>query len=287
VKRYFQSVLSVLKADINLMTELKMMIEMLLVGGITGIVAALLVSIFALSTQKRALQQAQEIQRAWEHAQEARHQQWQTLQEQNMLALEQKLIKQIKELQYEWQIWEAKDAERTETLKRQYELATTEAHISYELARLPHVEDTPLTLDHQQRTTSNWQPPRLQGADLSHRNLSSRYLGYADLRDAQLVDVIFYMADLFRAWLAGANLTGADLSAANLTEADLRGAILTGANFQVADLNNTVLIGADLRGARNLSKEQILNTIYDDTTRFDDALASHLLHASNLQRRLG
>jgi uncharacterized protein YjbI with pentapeptide repeats len=151
---------------------------------------------------------------------------------------------------------------------------------------LPHVEDTPLTIGHQHPVTTHQQPPRLQGADLSQRNLSSRYLGYADLRDSKLLNANFFMADLFRAWLAGADLTGADLSAANLTEADLRGTILTGANFQVTDLNNAVLIGADLRGVRNLSLEQVQNAIYDDTTRFDDALANHLAQAPYPQQRL-
>ncbi len=251
------------------------MIETLLVGGLAGILTAIVISLLALSIQKRTISRQQEAQQAWERAQEAHQQQWQARQEKHLLSMEGKLLASIERLQSQWQDFEAKDAERAENLRRQYELTTTQAHIEYELARLPHVEDTPLTITRQHHVTTRWQSPRLQGADLSHRNLSSHYLGYADLRDSKLLDANLFMADLFRAWLAGADLSGADLSAANLTEADLRGAKLTGANFQVADLNNTVLIGADLREVRNLSLEQVQNAIYDDTTRFDDTLAIH------------
>jgi Pentapeptide repeats (8 copies) len=262
------------------------MIETLLVGGGAGILTAIVISLLALSIQKSALNRIQEAQQAWERAQETRQQQWEERQEQHLLNIENKLLGNIEQLNTQWQDFEAKDTERVENLKRQYELATTQAHIEYELARLPHVEDTPLTIGRQHPASMRWQPPRLQGADLSHRNLSSRYLGYADLRDSKLLHANFFMADLFRTWLAGADLTEADLSAANLTEADLRGAILTGANLQVADLNNTVLIGADLRGVRNLSLEQIQNAIYDDTTCFDDALANHLTIAPYPQQRV-
>jgi hypothetical protein len=262
------------------------MIETLLFGGLAGMLTAIVISLLALSVQKRAANRIQEAHQAWERAQEVRQQQWETRQEQHILTIENKVLGSIERLNTLWQDFEARDAERAENLRRHYELATTQAHIDYELARLPHVEDTPLTIGHQHPVTTHQQPPRLQGADLSQRNLSSRYLGYADLRDSKLLNANFFMADLFRAWLAGADLTGADLSAANLTEADLRGTILTGANFQVTDLNNAVLIGADLRGVRNLSLEQVQNAIYDDTTRFDDALANHLAQAPYPQQRL-
>jgi uncharacterized protein YjbI with pentapeptide repeats len=262
------------------------MIETLLVGGLAGILTATVFSLLALSILKRAANRMQEAQQAWERAQEAHHQQWLAQQEKRLLTSENGLLSDIERLTSQWRSFEAKDAERVENLRRQYELTTAQAHIEYELARLPHVEDTSLTLTHQQQVSTNWQSPRLQGADLSHRNLSSHYLGYADLRDSKLINANLFMADLFRVWLAGADLTGADLSGANLTEADLRGAILTGANFQVTDLNNTVLIGADLRGVRNLSLEQVQNALYDDTTRFDDALASHLPSALYPQQRL-
>ncbi len=252
------------------------MLEMLLIGGGAGICAAIIVALLFLWIQKRAIASAQETQQAWERAQETRRQQWQTRQEERLFEFESKLNAQIQQIRDDWQEWEAKDAERAEVLRHQYELATTQAHIEYELARLPRVEDTPLTLNHEHNIPMRLPSPRLQGADLSHRNLSSRYLGYADLRDAQLINANLFMADLSRAWLAGANLTEANLAATNLTEADLRGAVLIGANFQVTDLNNSVLIGADLRKARNLTLEQISSAIFDDTTRFDEAIARYL-----------
>ncbi len=260
------------------------MLEILLVGSIAGVCAAIIVSLLFILLQKRTIERAQSTQQAWERAQETRRQQWQARQEERLFEVENRLNTQVQQLREEWREWEAKDAEREETLRHRYELATAQAHIEYELARLPRVEDTPLTLEHNFPT--RWQSPRLQGADLSRRNLSSRYLGYADLRDAQLVNANLFMADLSRAWLAGADLSEADLSAANLTEADLRGATLTGANFQVADLNNSVLIGADLRKARNLTLEQIHSAIYDDTTRFDEAVANHLPCVPYPQQRL-
>lgn len=262
------------------------MLEMLLIGGITGICAAIIVSLLFMLLQRRTMASAQSTQQAWERAQEAHRQQWQTRQEERFFEFESKLSTQIQQIRDEWLDWEAKDAERAEILRHQYELATTQAHIEFELARLPRVEDTPLTLEHQHDIPSRWQSPRLQSADLSHRNLSSRYLGYADLRDAHLVNANLFMADLSRAWLAGADLSEADLSATNLTEADLRGAVLIGANFQVADLNNSVLIGADLRKARNLTLEQIHSAIYDDTTRFDEIVANHLPRGPYPQQRL-
>jgi Pentapeptide repeats (8 copies) len=252
------------------------MLEMLLIGGAAGICAAIIVALLFIWLQRHAIASAQATQQAWERAQETRRQQWQTRQEERLLEFESKLNAQMQRLRDDWQEWEAKDAERAEMLRHQYELATAQAHIEYELARLPRVEDTPLTLDHEHNFPTHLPSPRLQGADLSHRNLASRYLGYADLRDAHLVNANLFMADLSRAWLAGADLTEANLSATNLTEADLRGAVLIGANFQVTDLNSSVLIGADLRQARNLTLEQISSAIFDDTTRFDEVISRHL-----------
>ena len=252
------------------------MLETLLIGGIAGIATAIIVSLIFILVQRRKIANLQSTQQAWERAQETRRQQWQTRQEERFFEFESKLNEQIQQLRDDWQEWEARDAERAETLRRQYELATTQAHVEYELARLPRVEDTPLTLEHEHNISTRLQSPRLQGADLAHRNLSSRYLGYADLRNARLANANLFMADLSRAWLVGADLTEANLAATNLTEADLRGAVLTGANFQVADLNNSVLIGADLRKARNLTLEQISSAIFDDTTHFDEVIARRL-----------
>jgi hypothetical protein len=149
--------------------------------------------------------------------------------------------------------------------------------LEHELARLRPIEDAPLILDatHQhQYTLPSWRPPRLQGSNLSEHDLSHRYLGHADLRNAQLANTNFYMADLSGAFLTGANLAGADLSGANLVGADLRGATLTGANLLVADLHNANLVGANLLGVRNLTTQQISSTISDSTTQLESLLSS-------------
>src|SRR5947209_6337054 len=140
-----------------------------------------------------------------------------------------------------------------------------------ELDRLPRIEDAPLILDarHQhQHTITGWQPPMLKGADLSDHDFSHRFLGQADLRNAQLTHANFYMTDLSGACLIGANLADAYLVGANLSGADLRDATLTNADLLVADLHGTVLIGVNLLGVRNLTTQQLNTAIYDATTQF-------------------
>jgi len=71
----------------------------------------------------------------------------------------------------------------------------------------------------------------------------------ADLKEADLCYV-----DLHQASLDEADLTNAKLQAAKLNRASLRGADLKGANFTNADLYKV-----NLRGARNLTEEQLSN----------------------------
>jgi uncharacterized protein YjbI with pentapeptide repeats len=83
-------------------------------------------------------------------------------------------------------------------------------------------------------------------------------------------------ASLRFATLSGANLAGADLSGADLTDARLDGANLTNADLSHALLNRTDfagarLIGARLEGtnlalARNLTQDQIIESLGDDFT---------------------
>lgn len=72
-----------------------------------------------------------------------------------------------------------------------------------------------------------------------------------------------------RADLRGANLVNVDFRKADLSHADLRDADLRGAR-----LDGTILVGADLRGARNLSREQLVTAIVDSTTRLPGDLTS-------------
>jgi uncharacterized protein YjbI with pentapeptide repeats len=102
------------------------------------------------------------------------------------------------------------------------------------------------------------------------------------LREAQLENANFYMADLARASLTGANLAGANLAGANLTGADLRDAILSGANMLVADLNGAILNGANLLGTHNLTREQINSAIYNRDTQIDSEFDATLPRTANV-----
>jgi uncharacterized protein YjbI with pentapeptide repeats len=102
------------------------------------------------------------------------------------------------------------------------------------------------------------QPPSFYKVNLSVKDLSHRYLVQADLRDTQLINTNFYMADL-----SGACLTGANLTNANLKNADLRNAVMTDANMLVADRNGAILIGANLLGVHNLTNDQINSSIFN------------------------
>jgi uncharacterized protein YjbI with pentapeptide repeats len=108
----------------------------------------------------------------------------------------------------------------------------------------------------------NLNAAQLEGANLARTNLSNADLGGANLGGADLRGAILEFADLNGVQLEVANLTGAKLESAQLEGADLSHAKLEGAdlkntylihtNFTRADLKN-----ADLRGAQDLSVEQI------------------------------
>lgn len=208
---------------------------LLLVGGIGFLVASLAATIAMFTlVHKRQL--------AWERTQES-HQHERYLE----------LTKQVQSIQQAWQAWQAANSERLEAFAHQHEVAVTQWNIEHEVAQLPHVDEIPLpesASSPRPYVCANWQPARLFRANLSGRDLSHRFLGYADLREAQLAGTNFYMADLSGACLAGADLTGADLSCADLCAADLRDAILKDANLSAADLEEAILDGANLEGVR-------------------------------------
>lgn len=209
------------------------MIEQLLLGGSIGFLIASIGVMIALLTLARKRQLA------WERTQESQQQE---------RYLE--LTGQAQSIQDAWQAWEAATSERLKAFAQQYEVAVTQWDIEHEVAQLPRVDEIPLparAMSPRQFVFSDRQPARLFRANLSGRDLSHRYLGYADLREAQLVATNFYMADLSGACLVGANLSGAELSGANLCAADLRNAILTDANLLAADLDQAVLDGTDLK----------------------------------------
>lgn len=226
------------------------MVELLVLGGCICFLVASVGTMIAMRTLARIQQQ----QHVWESTQQS-HQQFRYLE----------LTKQVQDIQHAWQEWKAAHIERIDALAQQYEVAVTQWNIEREVAQLPHVDDIPLpssATTPRQYVSADWKPARLFRADLSGRDLSHRYLGYADLREAQLAGTNFYMADLSGACLAGANLTGADLSGAKLSAADLRKAILTDANLLAADLDKAVLIGANLEGVRSLGTQQFNASIH-------------------------
>lgn len=249
--------------------------ETYVIVGVVSLLAAIIGASIALQTQRSYFNRIQAQQRGWERAREGHENTWENKQETQFAELESKLQLQIQQIQQSWREWEVRDQQRLQTLSKEHAEALARMHVQNELARLPRVEEVPVTHNAMARTQhipAHWRPPQLQASDLSEQDLSHRYLAHADLRGAQLARTNFFMADLSGSLLGGANLDGADLSGANLTGADLRGADLTGANLLVADLQGAILLDANLLGTRNLTSQQIGAAIYDSTTQIDAAL---------------
>ncbi len=248
------------------------MVEQIIVLAIVSFLAAALGALVAVRLQSRYWKNIHAQHEGWEHAQQGHHRSWEERQEKLIARAEARFNAQVQQLHNDWRQWEVKDAERIIAGIRQQELSEELSRQERELARLPRVEETSMLLSSkysQGQTVTHWRPALLQGANLTDHDLSHRYLGRADMRNAQLSRANFFMADLSGACLADADLSEADLSGANLSNADLRGALLTGANLLVADLNNAILIGANLLGTRNLTTQQVYTTIYDSTTQLD------------------
>lgn len=246
------------------------MLGTLLLGCIIGTIVAVAASLIALKIHQRSLNSTSIQQQSWERAQEARQQQWQIQQEKQAAVLEKKLSVSVQQIQQAWQAWEQKDMTREQAIKQQYEALTTRTALEHEIEHLPHLEEASLPSakhTHRHAAMSGTTPVQLQGAGLSGRDLSRRYLGGANLRGAHLAHANLFMADLSGACLAGADLSGADLTGANLIGADLREATLVGANVLVADLDNAILLGTNLLKVKNLTTVQLATTIYESTTQ--------------------
>jgi uncharacterized protein YjbI with pentapeptide repeats len=78
---------------------------------------------------------------------------------------------------------------------------------------------------------------KLDGLDLSNRNLTE-----ADMSEASLISAVAFGSDFTRANLHCADLRDCDLSNTKLVRAEMRGAMVCGANLEFATLD-----GADLR----------------------------------------
>ncbi|MCH8028305.1 MAG: pentapeptide repeat-containing protein [Candidatus Dadabacteria bacterium] len=110
----------------------------------------------------------------------------------------------------------------------------------------------------------------MEGADLRNANLKNARLIKANLKWANLgafIDPegrIHGSANLEGANLEGANLQNANLSGVNMSGANLWGAKLQGANFDAAILKDANLSYTKLKGAKNLTAEQLskVKTLY-------------------------
>lgn len=111
---------------------------------------------------------------------------------------------------------------------------------------------------------------KLQEADLTEADLTEADLTEAFLWKANLTKAIFHGAELQQAILQGADLTKANLQQADLFQADLQEAGLWKANLQKADLN-----GARLVRARNLTRSQLCDATFGETTVFPDGSKGH------------
>jgi Pentapeptide repeats (8 copies) len=239
---------------------------------IVCLAAAIIGACIALGLNRGYVQRISTQQVAWERAQESHQRSWESGQAQQFAAMEQRLSRQVQQVKQECKAWEEGDQQRLEALRRQHAAYATQLQLQNELERLPRIEEVPVFSpleDPLKHAPANWRPPQLHASKLSGHDLSHRFLALADLRNADLVQTNFFMADLSGAVLSGAHLAGADLAGANLSGADLRGADLGGANLLVADLRAAILLGTDLRGARNVTLEQLASAVYDSSTQID------------------
>jgi hypothetical protein len=104
--------------------------------------------------------------------------------------------------------------------------------------------DKPLSLSSRVLTTEDLAGKELRGAILVRSRLDGLDLSNRDLRSAVLVQASLRGALLVHADLRGADLANADLRSADLTHADLAGADLTGACLAGTVLAQAVVAGA-------------------------------------------
>ena len=76
--------------------------------------------------------------------------------------------------------------------------------------------------------------------------------------------------DIHGAFVRRTDLSGASLRGANISHADATNANFRDADFAGASLRGTILRGADLSGAKNLTFEQLTESIINDSTMLPD-----------------
>lgn len=114
---------------------------------------------------------------------------------------------------------------------------------------------------------------KLENADLRYAQLKEAHIIAAELQNANLEAANLEKADLSAAELQGAKFILTVLRSAYLTGAQLQNAVLRGADLLKADLTGADLTGADLSGATGLTRKQLQDAVFDDTTR----LPPHLI----------
>src|SRR6185437_5883369 len=175
------------------------MIQLFIVSALIGLLAALVGTFIAMKIQFRSLLKLQLQQEAWQRAQEAHQRTWEVRQGGHALDIEKKLTTQVKQVEQNWHSWEARDEKRIAAMSLEFQALMGKLNLEHELAKLPHIDETPLPSGDDGRhehPLKNWRPPTFCGTDLSGHDLSNRYLVRADFREARLAGTNFYMADL-------------------------------------------------------------------------------------------
>src|SRR5579875_2048958 len=173
------------------------MIQIFLLSALIALLVALAGTYIAIRVQSRALLKLYVQQEAWQRAQEAQMRTWEVRQANHALEVEKKLANQVKQIQQNWQTWEIKDQERVAAMVQEFEAVMGKLNLEHELARLPHIDETPLPAiedDQRQQPLKNWRPPLSWGADLGGHNFPHLYFAGADSRNAHWGATNFYRA---------------------------------------------------------------------------------------------
>lgn len=140
----------------------------------------------------------------------------------------------------------------------------------------------------------------LSRANLQKANLTGANLAGASLFEANLEGAVLGRYHLFPKGLSeelvkgfragareplGANLTGAHLGGANLNGANLRAVNLQGTNLENASFAGADLVKANLKGARNLSIDQLCQAATLFEAELDPELEKHIEEACPLHVR--
>src|SRR5258708_18630671 len=129
------------------------------------------------------------MQQSGEHAEEAHQQSWEAQDPERTVKLTTRITTRAQQIHKMQQMQEAKSSTLGKVSGQEQETAEGQLDPEYQLAHLARIDEMPSTQSvngHAQVTSKTWRPAMLAGANLCQRDLSSRYLAHADLRDAKL-----------------------------------------------------------------------------------------------------